>query len=390
MISRGVLGMLLMLFNGVLNSVMVVSGRFAQELEWPYFRFMAASGVLIFACLSIAALALKTPMPDSRQLKWLILRGIFGALTFVLMIASVRLGASPGDAAAMASINTVVAALLGRLLLGEKLQLVHGVAVLCSMAGSILICRPGFIFGTSNAAVAGYLVAATSGFMQACVFISARKSQGTPLLMLNMSPAAFCVLSFAVLPSTPLLEDYSLETAFDAPMLSLGLIAMNTLVLMSAMCANSAAAMWCPAAVSATMNTGSKMLSGYVAQTLLFDHAPEALTLCGAALMLAAVVIMAAARSSGRESAEDHGASASTGTDSKAVPSEQSKESSSFDENEDAEETESLASFIAAEFVAHEGGMRQRRTTSKSTAGHVPEPEVVGSSAALSAVVFTA
>mmetsp|Transcript_12053 Transcript_12053/g.22127 ORF Transcript_12053/g.22127 Transcript_12053/m.22127 type:complete len:388 (+) Transcript_12053:70-1233(+) len=381
--SRGALGMLLMLLNGVLNSMMVVAGSFAKELEWPYFRLLAASGVVIFASLAALALTWHCPLPDMRQFKWLLLRGGFGSLTFVLMIASVRIGASPGDAAAMASINTVVAALLGRLLLGEQLHFVHGLAVVCSIAGSLLICRPGFLFGTPNPAFVGYIVAAASGFMQACVFISARKSHGTPLLLLNMSPAGFCVIAFGVLPSTPLLEDFSLEPVWDYPLLGLGLVAAYAVLLAGGMCTNSAAGMWCPAAVSATMNTGSKMLSGYLAQTLLFAQSPEVITLVGAALMLVAVVIMAAARSVGHEAAPEE-------KEPSQVETPGAGQSTASQEQGEEEETESLASFIAAEFVASEGGLRQRHATTKKKVREEPEPEVLGTSAAISAVVFSA
>mmetsp|Transcript_26231 Transcript_26231/g.47930 ORF Transcript_26231/g.47930 Transcript_26231/m.47930 type:complete len:385 (+) Transcript_26231:42-1196(+) len=377
--SRGVLGMLLMLLAGVLDSFLVITGSFAKEMQWPYFRLMAASAGVVFASSGALTLVWHCPLPDMQQFKWLLLRGGFGALTFVLMISSVRLGASAGDAAAMASINTVVAALLGRLLLAEKLQLVHGLAVTCSIAGSLLICRPGFLFGTPNPAFAGYLVAAASGFMQACVFISARKLNGTPVQLLNMSPAGFCVIAFGLLPSTPLLEDFSLQPVWDHPLLGLSIVAAYAALLASGIVTYSVAGMWCPAAVSATMTTGSKMLSGYLAQTLLFAQSPEVITLFGAVLMLAAVVIMAAARSVGQE-APGEGEQTEAATSPGTAKQEQGEE----------EETESLASFIAAEFVAPEGGLRQRHANAKKKIAWGPEPEVLGTSAVLSAVVFSA
>jgi len=365
---------------------MVVAGSFAKELEWPYFRLLSAGAVLIFFSLSSLALLCGCPLPDTRQLKWLVLRGMFGSLAFVFMIASVRLGASLGDAAAMASINTVIAALLGRLLLGEKLQVVHAVALLCTIAGSLLICRPGFLFGTPNPAFAGYLMAGASGFSMACVFISARKSHGAPLLMLNMSAAGFCILTFGSLPYTPLLEDYSLQPVWESLGLALGLMAAYAALMAAGMCAGSAAAMWCPAAVSATMNTGAKMLSGYLAQTLLFEQAPEVVTLIGAALMLAAVLIMATARSSGHNAASEETQPAQDGKTTADGQPQAGQERELGEE----EETESLASFIAAEFVASEGGLRQRHSQVKTTVRQEPTPEVLGISAAVSAVVLSA
>jgi len=383
--SRSVLGMLLMLLNGVLNCVMIVAGSFAKELEWPYFRLMSAAGIVIFVSLGALALASRCPLPDLRQAKWLLLRGMFGSLTFTGLISSVRLGATPGDAAAMSSINTVVAALLGRFFLGEQLHFVHGLAVACSVAGSLLVCRPAFLFGTPNPAFLGYIVAAASGFTQACVFISARKSHGTPLLMLNMSPAGFCVIAFALLPSTSLVSDFSMQPVWDYPVLAAGLVAAYAVLLAGGMCTQSAASMWCPAAVSATMSTGSRMLSGYIAQTLLFEQSPEPITVFGAALMLAAVVIMAAARL--RSLKND--AAPEEKEPQQAVAAASGLPVVSQDQGEE-EETESLASFIAAEFSAPDGGLRQRAAKVKSAGQEGPDPQVLGTSAAISAVVFSA
>mmetsp|Transcript_48976 Transcript_48976/g.116473 ORF Transcript_48976/g.116473 Transcript_48976/m.116473 type:complete len:460 (-) Transcript_48976:170-1549(-) len=298
--ERSVAGMVLMLLNGLLNTAMVVSGRFAREIEWPYYRLVALSAVVTFVCFALAAYVSRASLPDAQQFKWLVLRGLFGSIAFILMVTSLRLGASPGDAAAMASINALVAALLGRAMLGEALQSAHGVGVLCSTAGAILICRPGFLFGTANAAaLLGYFVAACSGFMQACIPITARKSQGTSLLMLNMSPALFYAVSLPLLTGTSMLEDFHMNPVWDEPALGMGMVGLFAIVLMAAICTNTAGSVWCPAAVSATMNTGSKLLWGYLAQMFIFKTPLEAGKVLGAALMLISIAVIGSAKANG-------------------------------------------------------------------------------------------
>jgi drug/metabolite transporter (DMT)-like permease len=355
MLSLGAIGILLMMLNGLLNAAMIVTGKVLQTLEWPYFRLMCVSSGLIVICFTAAVWRARVTLPSSNQAKWLVLRGMFGAATFLLQISAVRIGAAPGDAAALASINTVVAALLGRAFLGEKLQWMHGIAVLCSMSGATLISKPSFLFDSSSVEGVekwiGFSLAAASGLTQACVFISARKSNKSSLLLLNVSPAFFCVLAFSLVPLTPYVDDSSLAPIERSPHIATAILAAFVFIQFGAMTTNSAASSWCPAAVSATVNTAAKMVSSYIAQSLLFGVVPESLTICGAALMLSAVVIMAIARLPARQR------SAAT-----AAPTEPEVQNSG--DVPDDDDNESLASFIAAEFVEmtpHEKAVRMRR-----------------------------
>merc|ERR1719199_175924 len=243
MVSFGALGIMLMSVNGVLNAAMVVTGKLLQEMDWPYFRLMSISSSMIVLCISLVALYLQVPIPSLAQAKWLTLRGLFGSMAFLLQISAVRTGASLGDAAALASINTMIAALFGRVFLGERLQWSHGVAVACSMSGATLIAKPSFLFGASEEAHPlrwlGYSLAATSGLMQACVFISARKSSKSPLLLLNMSPAIFCALVFSLVPFAPFVDDASWQPALQAPGSAAVVVSMFFLIQFGAMSTNS-------------------------------------------------------------------------------------------------------------------------------------------------------
>lgn len=73
------------------------------------------------------------------QVKWVILRGLFGCANNVLSVSAILAGAHIGSVGALLSVNTVVAALLGRLVLGEALGKLHILAVFFSLAGAILI-----------------------------------------------------------------------------------------------------------------------------------------------------------------------------------------------------------------------------------------------------------
>jgi len=380
--------------------MMVIAGRLSKDFGIPYFGITAMSNFLIFGLLVAVLYWLRTAPESWHQFKWLTLRGLSGAVSFVAVVGAVRLGASPGDAAAMTSINTILAALLGRLLLAERLRWVHGVAVAASVAGSVLICRPSFLFGSEAhdaAAVLGFFVAALSGFFQAGIFITQRKLNGVPMVLVSAFPFAFIGLLFGVMPITPLVSDPPMEIFSSMPLLGVALVLGMALVIASSTAALTAGASWCSAAVSATVNTGSKILASYAAQTLLFGETPQALTMIGAGLMFGAVVIMAAARVPGsseedpRTDLVDHDpipqeSPAHVAREGADVPSIAIEDSNEMDADS---ETVSLASFIAAEFVNHEGALRFRRTAPKKGAelpesstscSHpsAPPPQVVG------------
>merc|ERR1712224_706941 len=126
-----------------------------------------------------------------------------------------------------------------------------------------------------------------------------------------------------------------------SPMEGAGIVLVLLILYVLATMSASTASKLCPAALSATVNTGSSMLFGYVAQTILFDDAPKLLTMCGAILMFSAIVIMAVARSTGRKIAA---------ADTRYAVGEEHPADVSVED--DQSEIESLGSFIATEFVA--------------------------------------
>jgi len=289
-----------------------------------------------------------------------------------------------GDVAALTSVNMVVAAFLGRVLLGEALRWIHLFALACSLVGATLISQPSFLFPDSGSGSdsrwVGYVLAPASGFFQAFVFISSRKSAGTSAWLHLLSTMAQCGLAGLLLPFLPAVSDHTLEPLGELPLLAVGWLALILGSIFVTSLSTSVASRWCPAAVSATTTTAVRMSCSYTAQVLLFGEDLGALTLLGAALMLVGVVAMAGARAAGPRAEPQ--AEAADG--SPALPLEALREAA----GEEAE-TESLASFIAAEFVdrsPHDKAVRQRR----APMGSEPAAQQIGAMAAVASVASVA
>merc|ERR1719387_1256556 len=181
-LSLGTWGMLIMGVNGLFTTFLIQAGNILKEAGWPFYRMMAIMALGFGLSLTAAAgFCAKVAAPAPRDAAWLFFRGFSGASTFILKVLAVGLGASPGDVAALGSINTVVAAMLARIFLGEPLGWAHGCAVGLSVTGAVLISQPGFLFESSSTEAGapwlGYIMATLAGFTQACVFIGVRKSE---------------------------------------------------------------------------------------------------------------------------------------------------------------------------------------------------------------------
>lgn len=357
MLSTTSKGTLIITLSGVLNTGNLVFSKLLRQSGFPYFRVY---GLSCFCALlvALAVLAIQWKgLPGRHHCKWVALRGFFGVMSYILSVIAVYRGTPMGDIATLTSVNMVAAAFLGRLLLGEPLAWIHHVALLCSLVGAVLISKPSFLFPTSDVGPGwlGYFLALASGFVQACVFISSRKSAGTSAWMHILSAMTQGGVASLFLPLLPG-ADGSLDALGEAPLLTLAWIAAVAACLLGTTLTLSVGSMWCPAAVSATVTTAVRMGCSYAAQALFFGEPIELLTLLGAGLMLAGVVAMAGWRSASTARAEiqeEVPESPAAGVD----------ESGSLG---DRAETESLASFIAAEFVDpahHDKPVRQRRSS---------------------------
>ena len=89
-----------------------------------------------------------------------------------------------GSVGALSSVNTVVAALLGHLVLGEAFSRVHVLAMLLAMGGAVLIWDPESM-GTSHPKVLGNALALLGGCLSGCMTIASRKGGKASSLMLG-------------------------------------------------------------------------------------------------------------------------------------------------------------------------------------------------------------
>jgi len=223
--------------------------------------------------------------------------------------------------------------------------------------------------------VLGWTLALLAGVTQALIFITSRKSGNTPVVFLVLSTSIAHAVVCAILPYTPLVDDFPVERLAASPYKALAVIALLFMAMALSSVFNSAGAKWCPAAVSATMTTAAAIVFGYAAQLLLFDGSLELHSLVGSTLMLLAVVVTTLKRV---PKPPVHPVLPVADGFSAVVTGELGAQGI-----DDDNAAESLAAFIAAEFAeraAHEQSPK-RRIRHRATA---VAPQTVG---ALSSVV---
>jgi len=306
----------------------------------PFFKLMGTAALLVSGALILGELATNGAKGldcKRNEVKWVVGRGVCDTCRFVLAIVAAALGAGVGDIGALSSINTVVAALLGRLILKEPLGPLHITAVGLSVAGAVLISNPENLSGNSRATVwIGYCLALLSGTSWALSFICSRKSlSATSTLITSIGMLQRGVVCWAV--SLSPLEVASISNVGQRPVLAASLLAWLFFVTAAGNYLATFGGKRCPAAVSATLMTATSMVVGYGAQVFIFDKPPTTLALIGASLMFFAVVAMTLARLPPRqrksgEEIELEGSSASIPKDATSP-------------------RESLASFVAAEYA---------------------------------------
>eukprot|EP00929_Paragymnodinium_shiwhaense_P039976 TRINITY_DN20913_c0_g1_i3.p1 TRINITY_DN20913_c0_g1~~TRINITY_DN20913_c0_g1_i3.p1 ORF type:complete len:386 (+),score=51.02 TRINITY_DN20913_c0_g1_i3:161-1318(+) len=361
------LGILFMASSGLGAVLQLVVSKVMQSAGWPYYKMLAMSAGLASGVFATLAGLSKAPMPERRSIKWILMRGIASNGMLGSMIAAVQLGASTGDVAALGSVNTVFAAMLGRMFLGEPLHLSHMIAVLCCITGGVLISKPEFLFGASSSEVPiiAYLMAVFGGLWSAVIAISARKAGKASPWLLNTSATSTGAVAFAILPFTPLVAEPDLSDLHGKLHLSGLWILVNVLLMILGIGCTTLGAMMCPAALSATVNVSARITLGYLADLLIFGGSMDPLSICGAALMLSAVLAMALARKPAAESTPPELESPEAGGEQTSAGAE--------------DETNSLASFVAAEFASEQGyqeSIRHRRPAAAGPASPVTPPSL--------------
>ena len=201
-VPREVQGVLASAFCALLLNCNMMISKLMQQWQWPYFFLAGSSCLIISVAIWLTTFCQGTYHMDSRDVKWVVLRGFFGCGSNVFTVCAVLAGAHVGSVGALSSVNTVVAALLGRLVLGEALGKLHVLAILLAVAGAVLISDPETM-GTADSKILGNALALLAGICLGCMFISSRKSGKASAQILTCSAMAWrwvvCwVLAFCV------------------------------------------------------------------------------------------------------------------------------------------------------------------------------------------------
>lgn len=321
------------------------TSRAALAEEWPFYRMQVVAvlviGLLIAGHLTVNVLLGRAALPKWNMARWVVGRAVCTAGASLLSLVAVRLGAPIGDVASLGSVNTVAAALLGRLFLGEALERAHVVGLACSIAGATLIGVSG-LERLDGRAFLGYPLAVLAGFAQALQFVFARKSRGVPAQLLSVVGSFVLSSMSAVLVATNMVEDYTFESASEAPWQAVQWLATLGALLLISTSSTSTGGQMCPAAVSATLSTGAGMVSGYAVQALFFAAPVGWLSLLGASLMLASMLFMASSRVRPVATEQPE--------QSEPEPSFELASQEALDDGTDT--ISSFASFMSAEFAA--------------------------------------
>ncbi|CAE7782494.1 NLRC5 [Symbiodinium sp. CCMP2456] len=231
-------GILAVFVCGCFATLNLMLSKLLQGWQWPYFFFAGLCSLVIVLCLNavmVARQGIAAYHCERKEIKWVLLRGLFGSSNNVLSVCAALAGAPMGSIGVLSSVNTVVAALLGRVVLGEPLGKLHILAVLFSVAGAVLISDPKATVseGTASGASAylGYVLALLSGVSLGFIFISSRKSKSASPMLLTTSSMTFRCVTCCTLACIPAANSGGLQVLADSP----GFAVLLLLVLLVAM-----------------------------------------------------------------------------------------------------------------------------------------------------------
>jgi drug/metabolite transporter (DMT)-like permease len=154
------------------------------------------------------------------------------------------------------------------------------------------------LFGHYDAGVPwiGYGMALSAGFTSGGTFIAARKAHDinpsimTTFVMIMEAPLCF------ILPLCGIAKELPIDIVLLVPYKAAVGMVFFLVISVSASGAMTLGSQLCPAAASSTIFASTSMGLSYVLQTVLYQKAPQLLTIIGAGLMLCGVALMALAR----------------------------------------------------------------------------------------------
>jgi drug/metabolite transporter (DMT)-like permease len=215
-------------------------------------------------------------------------------------IMAIFCGVKVGDAAALSSVSGLVGAVLGYVLVGDNLTWVHLVAALISMIGVALLVSPPFLGGapaqeTSGMLVLGFTLALTAGCLHAYQAVVARKlrdvdAEFQAMIAILFTGVIILPVKFLLFPEMHGIGVILATRPWVLAASQMGVAAL--LYLSSVMGAFGFSRL--PVSFSTTVHLATRMITGYLADVLLFSSTCTVPELVGGCLLLGSSTALAA------------------------------------------------------------------------------------------------
>ena len=226
--------------SGILYACSAATAKRAMMLGAPTFQVLFIRGCVMLLSTLMAMVILRArgthPEPVSNwlgvswsQRGWLTIRAAAGSVTVALNIVSLQF-LDFSDANALNFTWPVFGVLISFTVLRERVRGIELVGIAATVAGSILVARPSFVFGAAHAVDGtGILIALLGAFTMGWTVVLIRKLASVMLVHWTIVVLFQCIgqvvlapLAFVALGSTPLfsteIAGYSLATGGLASM----------------------------------------------------------------------------------------------------------------------------------------------------------------------------
>ena len=153
---------------------------------------------------SFSELALKIKAMDCKLWCFVLFRGIFGAITSVVYFEAIA-HLPIGDAMALYSLYPIPTVFVAFIALRERVSIHYVVALLLSVAGTVILIHPAFVFGDDlgedhhKETMTGYIAAILSAVLMSGVFIFIRLAKAAPPTVLIVAQGISCIVEGVVI-----------------------------------------------------------------------------------------------------------------------------------------------------------------------------------------------
>lgn len=176
----------------VMSNILVKTCTFFNAFEIAFIQYVITFIVMIAGILLYNV----SPFGPTDCRKLLLARGCLGPFCLLAMFISLKL-IDPSDSIALFSFNVIFVAILGRIILKEKISIVHVFSTLVLLIGILLITQPSFIIDPSKEMslrkYLGMLLAITSALLYAIITIIFKMMEphGIHIFVINIYSAFF-------------------------------------------------------------------------------------------------------------------------------------------------------------------------------------------------------